>query len=80
MKPSFGRKALKALSRYGERERARLVEAIGNLPDRGDIRRLEGQILKNTYRLRVGRYRVVFVREGDEIKILKIDTRGDVYK
>lgn len=80
MKPSFGRKALKFLSRCGEKERGRLVEAIGELPAKGDIRRLRGQVVKNMYRLRVGSHRVVFVREGDEIKILKIDTRGDVYK
>jgi mRNA interferase RelE/StbE len=80
MMPSFGRKALKALARYGEIERARLIEAIGGLPDKGDIRRLKGQIIKNTYRLRVGRHRIIFIREGDEIRILKIDTRGDVYK
>jgi hypothetical protein len=28
----------------------------------------------------VGRYRIVYVGEGDEIRILKIDTRGDIYK
>jgi len=80
MKPSFGRKALKALARYGEIERARLVEAIGELPGKGDIRKLKGQVTKNTHRLRVGKHRIIFVREGDEIKIVKIDTRGDVYK
>lgn len=80
MKPSFGRKALKSLARYGEIERTRLVEAIGELPDKGDIRRLKGQVTQNIYRLRVGRHRIIFVREGDEIRIVKIDTRGDVYK
>jgi mRNA interferase RelE/StbE len=80
VKPSFGRKALKFLSRCGEKDRDRLVEAIGELPDKGDIRRLKGQVMNNTYRLRVGSHRIIFVREGDEIKIVKIDTRGDVYK
>lgn len=80
MKFSIGRKALKALARYGENERARLVAAIGGLPDKGDIRKLKGQVLKNAYRLRVGRHRIIFVWEDDGIKILKIDTRGDVYK
>lgn len=80
MRPTIGRKALKALARYGENERARLFEAIGELPNKGDIRKLKGQVLKNAYRLRVGGHRIIFVWEGDEIKILKIDTRGDVYK
>ena len=30
--------------------------------------------------MRVGRYRVVYVWEGDAIKIMRIDTRGDVCK
>ncbi|HPW17772.1 MAG TPA: type II toxin-antitoxin system RelE/ParE family toxin [Candidatus Aminicenantes bacterium] len=80
MKLSIGRTALKALARCGENERARLVEAIGKLPDNGDIRKLKGQAMKNTYRLRVGRHRVIFVWEGDETKVVKIDKRGDVYK
>jgi mRNA-degrading endonuclease RelE of RelBE toxin-antitoxin system len=80
MKPSFGRTALKFLARCGEKEKERLVEAIGELPDKGDIRKLKGQAVKNTYRLRVGRHRILFAWEGREIKIIKIDTRGDVYK
>lgn len=37
MKPSFGRTALKFLARCGEKEKARLVEAIGELPDKGAV-------------------------------------------
>jgi mRNA-degrading endonuclease RelE of RelBE toxin-antitoxin system len=80
MKPSFGRTALKFLARCGDKERTRLVEAIGELPDKGDIRKLRGQVITNIYRLRVGRHRIVFAREGNEIRIIKIDTSGDVYK
>lgn len=80
MKPPFGRKALKFLSRCGEKERGRLVEAIGELPDKGDIRKLRGQVIKDSFRLRVGKYRIIFAWAGDKIKIIKIDTRGDVYK
>jgi len=57
-----------------------IVEAIEGLPDHGDVRKLKGQVIKNTYRLRVGRYRVIYVWEKDEIKILDVDTRGDIYK
>lgn len=80
MKPSFGRKALKFLSRCGEKERGRLVEAIGELPDKGDVRKLRGQVIEDSFRLRVGKYRIIFTWAGDKIKIIKIDTRGDVYK
>ncbi|MCK7536943.1 MAG: hypothetical protein MZV63_41275 [Marinilabiliales bacterium] len=50
------------------------------MPGKGDIRKLKGQAIKNSFRLRVGRYRVVYIGRGDEIRILKIDTRGDIYK
>jgi len=80
MKPSFGRKALKSLARRSEEERTRLFEAIGELPDKGDIRKLKGQSIKNTYRLRVGKYRIIFAWDGTDIRVIKIDTRGDVYK
>ena len=59
---------------------AAIVEAIEKLPDNGDIRKLKGQRSKNIFRLRVGGYRVLFIREGDSIRILDIDTRGDIYK
>ncbi len=31
------------------------------------------------YRLIVGKYRVIFVLEKEEIKIVDINTRGDIY-
>jgi mRNA interferase RelE/StbE len=80
MNLSFGKKCLKFLARCEESKRTYIVEAIGELPEKGDIKKLRGQVIKNTFRLRVGRYRIVFAWEGDEIKIIKIDTRGDVYK
>jgi mRNA-degrading endonuclease RelE of RelBE toxin-antitoxin system len=50
------------------------------LPNKGDIKKMKGQKLKNIYRLRIGKYRIIFVQEKEWIKILDIDTRGDVYK
>lgn len=76
----FSRRSIKFLAKCEFKTRAVIVEAIGELPGKGDIRKLKGQAIKNSFRLRVGRYRVVYVEEGDEIKILRIDTRGDIYK
>jgi mRNA interferase RelE/StbE len=70
----------KYLARCDQKTRAVIVEAIEGLPDKGDIRKLKGRRIKNTYRLRVGRYRVLFIWEADQLKILDIDTRGDIYK
>jgi mRNA interferase RelE/StbE len=77
---SFSRRSIKFLAKCGLKTRTVIVEAIGELPGKGDIRKLKGQAIRNSFRLRVGRYRVVYIEEGDEIKIIKIDTRGDVYK
>lgn len=32
------------------------------------------------YRVRVSKYRILFHMNTTEIRILKIDTRGDIYK
>lgn len=54
----------------------RLLDAIEKLPF-GDVKKL-----KNTefFRLRVGKYRVIFNRDGIIITIVEIDSRGQVYK
>ena len=70
----------KYLARCDRKTRVIIAEAIEGLPDKGDIRKLKGRIIKNAHRLRVGKYRVLYVWEKGEIKILNIDTRGDVYK
>ena len=77
---SFSRTSLKFLSKCELKTRADIIEAMRGLPNQGDIRKLKGQVIKNMYRLRVGRYRVIYIWEGDEVSIMKIDTRGDVYK
>ena len=37
---------------------------------------------KNVYRLRIGQYRVIFTvaKEIKILKVMKIDSRGDVYR
>lgn len=80
MNISLAKASRKSLARCGNKTRAVIVEAIEGLPEKGDIRKLKGRSVKNIYRLRVGRYRVIYIWEKDEIKILDIDTRGDVYK
>lgn len=72
------------LERLSKTDRQRITEKIvllGNNPNSPtlDIKPLEGE---PHYRMRVGRWRVVFDRD-DKIKIIlieKIRARGDVYK
>jgi len=44
----------------------------------GDIKPLSGR--KSEYRLRVGKYRILFFIENENVHVVKIDTRGDIYK
>ena len=55
----------------------RLSEALNKLPE-GDVVPVVGLI--NTFRLRVGKFRAIFVKEIDIIKITEIDSRGQIYK
>jgi mRNA interferase RelE/StbE len=80
MNVSYSKCSLKRLSRLEKDVRSNIITAIEKLPDTGDIKKMHGRILRNLYRLRVGKYRVLFVHEDQNIKIIDIDTRGDIYK
>ena len=54
----------------------RLNRAINNLPN-GDVVPIVG--MPNTFRLRIGNYRAVFVKEKDVIKVTLLNTRGQMY-
>jgi mRNA interferase RelE/StbE len=80
MKFLYSRKCLKYLQKL-EREAARkIVQQVEKLPAEGDVKKLKGEKIRDLYRLRIGRIRVVYRVEADAIRILMIDTRGDVYK
>ncbi len=78
------KEAKKTLKNLPRKERNRITEKIILLADNPnnihlDIRLLEGS---SCYRLRVGKWRVIFSRD-DNIKIIaieKIKPRGDAYK
>ena len=72
------KEAEKAISAYDIPTRRRIIEAINKLP-RGDIKRLKGKSNK-FYRLRMGKYRVIFSIDEKDYVIIDVDTRGDVYK
>lgn len=42
-----------------------------------DIKKLSG--MKNTYRVRIGRYRMLFILEKNKIYVFKVDIRERVY-
>ncbi len=43
----------------------------------GDIKKLQG---RGGYRLRVGDFRIIFDSDGNVILIIRIDSRGQIYK
>jgi mRNA interferase RelE/StbE len=73
----FSKKAEKYLASLVPRVAFNILNRIELIPE-GDIRPLAGR--KGEYRLRVGKYRIIFFISEDTISVVKIDTRDDVYK
>ena len=73
------KKAQKFINKQTKDQQIRLYKAIYNLPA-GDIKKL--QTFSDTYRLRVGKYRIIFEWIENEIVIdvIDADSRGDIYK
>lgn len=80
MKFLYSRTSIKYFQTLQKDINNKLIEATEKLPFEGDIQKLKGKTVKNIFRLRIGKYRVIYSQEKEVIKIIKIDTRGDVYK
>lgn len=73
-------KAAKYLSKLDKGMKDRIKAALWKLekePPEGDIKSMVG---KDGYRLRVGKYRVLFDYEDDHIMVHEIGLRGQIYK
>ena len=79
MKILYSKTSIKYLQKLEQNAIRKIVEAIEKLPIEGDVKRLKGKRTKNIFRLRVGKHRVIYAREKDIVKVIKIDTRGDIY-
>ena len=79
MKISYSKTFEKKFSKYDRKLQEKIFYAIQNLPA-GDVKRLTGNDIPPIYRIRISKYRVLFYMDENEIQILKIDSRGDVYK
>ena len=77
MKKEYSKKAAKFLDSQNDDVFYRIKSAIDKLP-KGDVTKIKGG--KNTYRLRIGDYRVIFQRIENRLYIENIDKRGQVYK
>ena len=74
----YAKQAVKAINGMDKPTKQRVRTAIEAIP-KGDIKQLQGS--RNSYRLRVGDWRILFSYTGDNsVLIEKIAPRGGVYK
>jgi mRNA interferase RelE/StbE len=78
-KTTYLKNVVKTLESYDKLVRIRIIDAIDKIPQ-GDIKKMQGEKYPPLYRLRVGKYRIIYNFTEEEVIIVKIDTRGDVYK
>jgi len=76
---SYSKTFEKKFAKYDRKLQEKIFQAIQNLPD-GDVKRLIGHDIPPIYRIRISKYRVLFYMNEEEIQIIKVDSRGDIYK
>jgi len=77
-KPSV-KKDLRGIPRHGVERILKSIEGLSEIPLPQNATSLTG---RDAYRLRVGRYRVIYAIDSEEVVILiiKIGQRGGVYR
>ena len=76
---SYSKSFEKKFSKYDRKLQEKIFQAIQNILE-GDIKRLTGDDIPPIYRIRVSKYRILFHMNEEEVQILKVDSRGDIYK
>ncbi len=71
------KKAQKQLNNLDKKIKEKIVKAIFKIPN-GDIKPLQGT--KDKFRIRVGDYRVLYLKTDTAYKVYKIATREQIYK
>jgi mRNA interferase RelE/StbE len=79
MKISYSKTFEKKFAKYNRKLQEKIFNTIQNLPN-GDVKKLTGSNVPPIYRVRVSKYRILFHMNEQEIQILKVDSRGDIYK
>jgi mRNA interferase RelE/StbE len=79
MKISYSKTFEKKFSKYDRKLQIKIFEAIKNLPS-GDVKKMSGNDIPPIFRMRISKYRILFHMNDKEIQILKVDSRGDIYK
>lgn len=73
--------AEKFIMRLAQPEKERVLKAIHELPNRGDIKRLQGKKSQGMYRLRVGPYRIIYTVDNGQLVVCVVGagSRGQIY-
>ncbi len=72
----YSKQSRKFIDKQEKKIQDQITSAINKIP-LGDIKPLKGY--DNHYRLRVRTFRIIFIIEGEDLKILIVDNRGDIY-
>lgn len=56
----------------------RVIDLLTQYPPVGDIKPMQG--MNGMYRLRCGKYRVIYGFCDGKLEIMKVGARGDIYK
>ena len=81
-KLNIDKDAQKELDRIDAVTRRRIIKGITGLlqePPLGDIKPLHGYS-DGRHRIRIGKYRVIFYYSDENLNIIDIGSRGDIYK
>lgn len=75
----YEKPALKFIKKQSKEQQRRILEAIHELPDNGDIKQLKGHV--GLLRLRVGSYRIIYSVDNGQliVRIIDAGNRGQVY-
>ena len=79
MKFDFSADAMKSIGKLDANTAGRVIKGILRLPDKGDIKPLEGEHA-GWFRLRVGDWRIIYTIEDNSVFVGHILPRGDAYK
>ena len=57
---------------------SKILENLAEIPPIGDIKMLQG--MNDTFRAKVGKYRIIYRIEENILLVREIDSRGQIYK
>jgi mRNA interferase RelE/StbE len=76
----FRESALQQLESLDKPVREQIYKKIGHLAQNPQLGEPLSNVLKNKRRLHVGKYRVVYLIEGESVIIARVGHRKDVYE